>query len=113
MRPRTAACSASTGQVPRTQAEIARDLRRVWLTPQMDRLFGEGASGRRRFLDRLVWALEPGHAREVSAYETAMAGRNRLLAAAGRTRPGSPGWRTAWPGTPSPWPPRRVLVAHG
>lgn len=46
----------------------------------MDRLFQESASGRRRFLDRLVWALEPGHAREIAAHDTAMAGRNRLLA---------------------------------
>ncbi len=46
----------------------------------MDRLFQEGSSGRRRFLDRLVWALEPGHAREVAAFDTAMTGRNRLLA---------------------------------
>ena len=45
-----------------------------------DRLFQDGASGRRRFLDRLVWALEPGHAREVAAHDTAMSGRNRLLA---------------------------------
>ena len=55
----------------------------VWLTPQMDRLFQEGASGRRRFLDRLVYALEPGHAREVAAHDTAMAQRNRLLAEGG------------------------------
>ena len=45
----------------------------------MDTLFQESASGRRRFLDRLVWALEPSHAREASAHDTAMAGRNRLL----------------------------------
>jgi DNA replication and repair protein RecF len=50
----------------------------------MDRLFQEAASGRRRFLDRLVYALEPSHAREVAAHDTAMAGRNRLLAAGGR-----------------------------
>ena len=71
------------GAAPRSQAEVAAVVAAVWLTPQMDRLFQEGASGRRRFLDRLVWALEPGHAREVSAYETALAGRNRLLAAGG------------------------------
>jgi DNA replication and repair protein RecF len=68
------------GAPSRGQAEIARRVAAVWLTPQMGRLFHEGASGRRRFLDRLVWALEPGHAREVAAYETAMAQRNRLLA---------------------------------
>jgi len=71
------------GAAPRNQAEVAATMATVWLTPQMDRLFQEGTSGRRRFLDRLVWALEPGHAREVSAYETAMASRNRLLAGGG------------------------------
>jgi DNA replication and repair protein RecF len=50
----------------------------------MDRLFLDGLSGRRRFLDRLVWALEPGHAREIAAHDTAVGGRNRLLAE-GRT----------------------------
>jgi len=70
------------GAAPRSQAEIASRVAAVWLTPQMDRLFQDGASARRRFLDRLVWALEPGHAREVAAYDTAMAERNRLLAEA-------------------------------
>ena len=69
------------GAAPRGQAEIAARVAAVWLTPQMDRLFQDGASARRRFLDRLVWAIEPAHAREVAAYETALAERNRLLAA--------------------------------
>src|SRR5690348_2864170 len=42
------------GATPRSQADIAARVALVWLTPQMDRLFGEAASGRRRFLDRLV-----------------------------------------------------------
>ena len=67
------------GAPPRSQAEIAVRCTCVWLTPQMDRLFQESASGRRRFLDRLVFAFEPSHAREVAAYDTAMASRNRLL----------------------------------
>jgi DNA replication and repair protein RecF len=67
------------GATPRSQAEIAARVAAVWLTPQMDRLFQEGLSGRRRFLDRLVWALEPGHAREIAAHDAAMAQRNRLL----------------------------------
>lgn len=79
------------GAAPRSQAEIAAHLSMVWLTPQMDRLFQEGASGRRRFLDRLVWALEPGHAREVGGHDAAMSERNRLLAA-GRA---DPGWLAA------------------
>ena len=68
------------GAAPRNQADIARLVAAVWLTPQMDRLFQEGLSGRRRFLDRLVWALEPGHAREMAAHDTAVHSRNRLLA---------------------------------
>jgi DNA replication and repair protein RecF len=47
----------------------------------MDGLFRDAAAARRRFLDRLVYAFDPGHARAVGAYETAMAERNRLLAA--------------------------------
>jgi len=55
----------------------------VWLTPQMDRLFVEGVSTRRRFMDRLVYGLDGGHARQVAAYERAMRERNRLLKTGG------------------------------
>jgi DNA replication and repair protein RecF len=68
------------GETPRSQADIAARFAAIWLTPQMDGLFQESAGGRRKFLDRLVWALEPGHAREAAAHDTAMASRNRLLA---------------------------------
>ena len=68
------------GQPVRVQADLADRVAAVWLTPQMDRLFQEGATGRRRFLDRLAWALEPSHAREVAAHDNAMSQRNRLLA---------------------------------
>ncbi len=51
-----------------------------WLTPAMDRLFAEGAGSRRRFLDRMVMALEPAHARHAAALETALRERSRLLA---------------------------------
>jgi DNA replication and repair protein RecF len=52
----------------------------TWLTPAMDRLFADSAGARRRFLDRLVLALEPGHAALAARYETALRERNRLLA---------------------------------
>ncbi|MEN3972623.1 DNA replication/repair protein RecF [Sphingomicrobium sp. XHP0235] len=58
---------------------LAERLAILWLTPAMDRLFLEGASGRRAFLDRLTLALEPGHGRIATAYEQAMRERNRLL----------------------------------
>jgi len=55
----------------------------LWLTPAMDRLFTEAASGRRRFLDRLVLALHPGHAMHATRYDAAMRARNKLLAEEG------------------------------
>jgi len=60
--------------------DLAEWLSILWLTPAMDRLFTDGASGRRNFLDRLVTALEPAHARNCSRYEAARRERNRLLA---------------------------------
>lgn len=58
---------------------LAEWLSVLWLTPAMDRLFLEGAGGRRRFLDRLVLALSPAHAVHASRYEAAMRARNKLL----------------------------------
>jgi len=51
----------------------------LWLTPAMDRLFTGSAGDRRRFLDRLVLALEPAHAHHASRYEAAMRSRTKLL----------------------------------
>lgn len=58
-----------------------------WLTPAMDRLFAEGAGARRRFLDRMVLALEPGHARNAARLEAALRERNRLLSEASEPDP--------------------------
>jgi len=57
----------------------------------MDRLFVEGPSARRRFLDRLTLAHEPEHAPTAAAYDRAMRARNRLLADGG----GDPAWLAA------------------
>ena len=61
------------------QTALARLLKVLWLVPAMDRLWTEGADGRRRFLDRMTMSLEPGHGETVLAYEKAMRERNRLL----------------------------------
>lgn len=61
------------------QVALGRIARIVWLIPAMDRLWIEGAEGRRRFLDRMVMSFEPRHAEAVLAYEKAMRERNRLL----------------------------------
>ncbi|TDL81541.1 DNA replication/repair protein RecF [Palleronia sediminis] len=61
------------------QAALARVLRVLWLVPSMDRLWIEGADGRRRFVDRMTLSFAPDHAEAVLAYEKAMRERNRLL----------------------------------
>src|SRR5712692_7032312 len=58
---------------------FADHLRVVWLVPAMDGLFNGPASERRRFLDRLVLAVDPEHGSRVSALERSLRSRNRLL----------------------------------
>jgi DNA replication and repair protein RecF len=67
------------GQAVKGQAALAGYLSLSWLTPQMDRLFQEGAAPRRRFFDRLVFGFHADHATHLSAYEQAMRERARLL----------------------------------
>lgn len=62
-----------------TQAALGRIGRILWLVPSMDRLWIEGADGRRRFLDRATLSFEPSHAEASLAYDKAMRERNRLL----------------------------------
>jgi len=64
---------------PAQAADLAELLPILWLTPAMDRLFLDGAGERRRFLDRLVFALDSAHARRSARYERAMHERLRLL----------------------------------
>ncbi|MBM3643147.1 MAG: DNA replication/repair protein RecF [Alphaproteobacteria bacterium] len=66
------------------QTALGRHVAAVWLTPQQDRLFLDGAGERRRFLDRLVTALHPDHAGDVAAYTQALRQRARLLAEGNR-----------------------------
>ncbi len=67
------------GEPVRSQASLGERLGVLWLTPQMDRLFIEGPTGRRRLLDRLVLGLDPAHAARVARYEQALRERSRLL----------------------------------
>jgi DNA replication and repair protein RecF len=72
-------------------AAFAHYLRPIWLTPAHDRLFLDGASERRRFLDRLVFTAAPAHGADVAAYERAQRERMRLLTAG----PADPAWLDA------------------
>jgi DNA replication and repair protein RecF len=79
------------GRPASSQTALGQHVAAVWLTPQLDRLFLDGASERRRFLDRLVTALHPEHAGDVAAYENALRQRARLLGEGNR----DPHWFTA------------------
>ena len=79
------------GRPMQSQTALGQHVAAVWLTPQLDRLFLDGTSERRRFLDRLVTALHPQHAGDVAAYENAMRQRSRLLGEGNR----DPHWFTA------------------
>lgn len=60
-------------------AAFAEHLRVVWLIPEMDGLFLGPGSERRRFLDRLVLAIDAEHSARVSGLDRALRSRNRLL----------------------------------
>ena len=79
------------GRPASSQTALGLHVAAVWLTPQLDRLFLDGAGDRRRFLDRLVTALHPQHAGDVAAYENALRQRGRLLGEGNR----DPHWFTA------------------
>ena len=61
------------------QAQLAQVGAVVWFTPEMDRLFFDSPSARRRFLDRLVFGVMPTHAGALSRYTSHMQKRARLL----------------------------------
>lgn len=67
------------GTTARTGDELLDLARVLWLTPAMDGLFTGAASDRRRFVDRMVLAIDPAHGRRARDYEQAMRQRNRLL----------------------------------
>ena len=83
LEPATAERPARVNRIDRAPVASARafadHLRIVWLTPAMDGLFMGSAGERRRFLDRLVLAVDPAHGARVSQLERALRGRNRLL----------------------------------
>lgn len=71
-------CRIDQQPVPSPSAFLDH-LKVIWLTPEMDGLFLGPPSDRRRFLDRLVLAVDGEHGARVNALERALRGRNRLL----------------------------------
>jgi DNA replication and repair protein RecF len=67
------------GKQIRGQAGLSQKLPLLWITPQMDGIFLESDTVRRKFLDRLAYGIEPEHAAHVAAYEQASRERMKLL----------------------------------
>jgi len=84
------------GQNAKSQSALADHLACVWLTPQMDRLFLDAAGQRRRFLDRLIFAYDPGHSGRLARYDNSLSQRSKLLKDARHTsRAADPSWLSA------------------
>lgn len=69
----------ANGVSVRGHTAFADSLRCVWLTPQMDGLFLQGSSDRRRFFDRLVASFDPAHQGRLTRYDKALSQRSKLL----------------------------------
>ncbi len=78
--------SKVNGEKVKSQSVLSEWVSMVWLTPQMDRLFLDGPQGRRQFVDRLVYGLDPAHAGRLNRYEKALRERNLLLRQGGYDR---------------------------
>lgn len=71
------------GEYVKRQSSLSAFCRVIWVTPLMDRLFVEGASTRRRFMDRLVFGLYPTHGEQVARFEKNMRERSKILSESG------------------------------
>ena len=67
------------GELIKKQSILSNYLSCVWLTPQMDRLFMDSSSSRRRFFDRMVIAFDGGHSGRLARYDNALLQRSKLL----------------------------------
>lgn len=67
------------GKEAKNQNELAPFISAVWVTPQMDRLFTDSASSRRKFFDRLIFAADPDHVTRLNRYDKNLRERLKLL----------------------------------
>lgn len=67
------------GRPVRSQQTLAQHVAMAWITPDLDRVLGDGPSARRKLLDRMAYSFDPSHAGRVHRYEKALRERLRLL----------------------------------
>lgn len=85
---------------------LAEHVKLVWLIPAMDGLFTGPAAERRRFLDRLVLAIDPKMRTPLGRYEGPCGSETACFRCGSMPAPCSRGWRSRWPrlAWPSPRP---------
>ncbi len=77
----------------RKQSSLDEVFSAIWIVPEMDRLFMDGASARRRFLDRMVCTFDANHNAQLNNYEKATRERTRLLREDNtKLKPSDSGW---------------------
>ncbi|MDD3021669.1 MAG: DNA replication/repair protein RecF [Alphaproteobacteria bacterium] len=79
------------GELVKSQSLLLEYFSCLWLTPQMDRLFIDASGARRRFLDRMVYSFDGGHAGRITRFENALSQRSKLL----KDGNASPVWLTS------------------
>lgn len=78
--PRDSRIVKADGERLRSHAALTQYCAIQWLTPDMDQLWLQGGTARRKLLDRLTGSFMPEHAGHVARYESALRERNRVLA---------------------------------
>lgn len=63
-----------------TATELVNLSNLVWLTPQMEGLFLDSSSTRRKFLDRIAYNFFPNHLKNLNKYEHFVQERRKVLA---------------------------------
>ena len=61
-------------------SELSNLLTLIWLTPQMEGIFLDSSSARRKFFDRIVYNFYIDHAKNIAKYQYYMRERNKCLA---------------------------------
>ena len=67
------------GNIVRSQEELNKILNVIWLTPDMQTLFIDEKSNRRKFLDRIVYIVDNNHSSRINKYEFLIKERMKVL----------------------------------
>lgn len=65
--------------IARNQDELNKIFNIIWLTPDMQTLFTDDKSNRRKFLDRIVYIMDNNHSSRVAKYEFLVKERTKVL----------------------------------